>query len=232
MKFECESERKKMRMKSYRWLLIGVLGLGLRLNISAQNSDPNAAFSTPPLNALSPASKEVLKLSNAKLGDSVVLGYIDQSTNAFHLSAADILTLKDAGISSPILTAMLKRDSLLQIQADSKSNVVVTTQAPTSTPIAPATVPAPAPAPPNPTTNIVINPVMVQPPQPAPQVEVIPIAPTPDYVWVPGYWSWNGITWIWIRGSWRYPSRPGHLWIGGHFEAHGHRRFWVGGHWH
>src|SRR5690348_15109392 len=46
--------------------------------------------------------------------------------------------------------------------------------------------------------------VISQPP-PAPQTEVIIAPPAPNYVWNPGYWSWQG-RWVWINGS--YVVRP------------------------
>ena len=27
---------------------------------------------------------------------------------------------------------------------------------------------------------------------------------TPQPVWVPPYWAWNGFTWVWIPGYWAY----------------------------
>ena len=50
---------------------------------------------------------------------------------------------------------------------------------------------------------------------PAPMVEAIPITPGPGYDWVPGYWNWDGSTWMWVYGSWR-PYR---------FFGWHHRRF-------
>ena len=46
---------------------------------------------------------------------------------------------------------------------------------------------------------------------PAPVVETIPPPPVPGSVWTPGYWSWNGVEYVWVPGS----LRPGGRW----FEA-------------
>ena len=44
------------------------------------------------------------------------------------------------------------------------------------------------------------------PPQ---QVEVVPVAPGPEYVWMPGYWSVGvGGGWVWIGGRYAIPPRP------------------------
>jgi WXXGXW repeat (2 copies) len=36
---------------------------------------------------------------------------------------------------------------------------------------------------------------------PAPVVEVVPAPPAPGYVWQPGYWSWNGVQYVWVPGA-------------------------------
>jgi hypothetical protein len=101
-----------------------------------------------------------------------------------------------------------------------------TAPAPQVTP-PPAEVAAPPPA------QVVAAPppqqtVVVQPPPP--RVEVVPVVPGPGYVWVNGYWSWNG-AWIWVPGRYTFPPRPHALWVGGGWvhERHGWR--WHHGHW-
>ena len=47
---------------------------------------------------------------------------------------------------------------------------------------------------------------------PAPQAEVIGVAPYPGYVWFPGYWNWVGGRHVWVRGYWG-PGRPGYHWV-------------------
>jgi hypothetical protein len=52
--------------------------------------------------------------------------------------------------------------------------------------------------------------VMVAPPPV--RVEVAGVAPSPDAVWVAGYWSWVGGRHEWVGGHW-VPGRPGHHWV-------------------
>ena len=66
---------------------------------------------------------------------------------------------------------------------------------------------------------------------PAPQVEVVPVAPGPDYYWVPGYWGWNGTVWVWMGGAWTPRPWHGAVWVGGHWGRHGRGYVWIGGHW-
>lgn len=41
-----------------------------------------------------------------------------------------------------------------------------------------------------------------RPPQPAPVVEEVPVAPAPGYHWVKGHYRWEGNHWEWVRGHW------------------------------
>jgi hypothetical protein len=47
---------------------------------------------------------------------------------------------------------------------------------------------------------------------PPPQVEVIGVAPQPGYVWIGGYWRWDGGRHVWVGGHWSAP-RVGYRWV-------------------
>jgi hypothetical protein len=66
---------------------------------------------------------------------------------------------------------------------------------------------------------------------PAPVVETIPPAPAPGTVWTPGYWSWNGVEYVWVPGQYVVAPFPGAVWIGGRWVARGHHWTWVDGRW-
>jgi len=160
---------------------------------------------------LSWGAAEVEKLVRSGVGDDVVLSFIAQSQVYFSLSAADIVALKSAGVSSQAVAAMLDHDSALHNQ-----QLASTPGASAAYPTPVTTVPsAPATETSNPasTTTVVVPPS----PAPAPPVEVIPVSPGPDYLWTPGWWSWNGGAWIWFSGYWGHPMRPGHVWFKGNF---------------
>ena len=53
-------------------------------------------------------------------------------------------------------------------------------------------------------------PVMMAPP--APQVEVVGVAPGPGFFWIGGYWNWVGNRHIWVSGRWE-THRPGYHWV-------------------
>ena len=67
------------------------------------------------------------------------------------------------------------------------------------------------------------------PPQ---QVEVVPVAPGPEYVWMSGYWSVGvGGGWVWIGGRYAIPPRPHAVGVRGHWGRHGRGYVWIGGRW-
>jgi hypothetical protein len=55
--------------------------------------------------------------------------------------------------------------------------------------------------------------VVVTDAPPPEEVEVIPAQPDPTFVWVGGFWIQDHGSWVWQRGSWQRPPRPG-----AHFE--------------
>lgn len=66
------------------------------------------------------------------------------------------------------------------------------------------------------TTTVVVTP---PPPPPMPHEEVV-VEVRPGYVWMPGYWNWDGYQYIWFAGAWR-PEHGPHHWEGGpHGDPH------------
>ena len=48
-------------------------------------------------------------------------------------------------------------------------------------------------------------------PPPLPVYSQPPI-PGPGFVWIPGYWSWDGAEWYWVPGFWETPPQIGYYW--------------------
>ncbi len=66
---------------------------------------------------------------------------------------------------------------------------------------------------------------------PAPIVEVRRVAPSPRYVWVPGYHTWSGRAYVWTPGVWVVPPRPRAVWVAPRW-VHGHSGYYfVAGYW-
>jgi hypothetical protein len=62
-------------------------------------------------------------------------------------------------------------------------------------------------------------PIRINVAPPAPQVEVVPVTPSPRHVWIPGHWQW------------RPPIRR-HVWVPGHFAVRpAINRVWIPAQW-
>jgi hypothetical protein len=56
---------------------------------------------------LSPGVPEILKLRRGLVGDDVIIAFVVNSGQAYHLSASEVLYLREQGVSDPVLSAML-----------------------------------------------------------------------------------------------------------------------------
>lgn len=69
-------------------------------------------------------------------------------------------------------------------------------------------------------------------PPPAPRAEIIPPSPGPQMVWEPGYWSFNGGSWLWIPGHYEARPQPAAQWIPGHWMQQSDGAWvWIAGFW-
>jgi hypothetical protein len=62
-------------------------------------------------------------------------------------------------------------------------------------------------------------------------VEVAPGSPGPGYVWVQGYYRWEGAEYHWERGRWALTPAGYRAWLPGHWREHEGRWYFVEGHW-
>jgi hypothetical protein len=60
---------------------------------------------------------------------------------------------------------------------------------------------------------------------PAPIVEARVVAPGPGYIWVPGYYVWNGAAYAWRPGRWERAPRARAVWVPGRW-VRDRRRGW------
>jgi hypothetical protein len=65
---------------------------------------------------------------------------------------------------------------------------------------------------------------------PAPLVETAGEPPAYDYVWVDGYWHWDGAEWIWISGRW-VPPMAGLAFVEPAYYTSGSACVYVPGYW-
>jgi hypothetical protein len=204
-------------MKITKWVvLLSATSLPF-LNGLAQTPPEESAPPEAAVPALSPNAAEVVRLSEAGTSDDVVLAYVQNATTPFSLSADQILYLRDIGVSSSVITAMLGRDNTLRGQGPTYNY---------DQKLYPATVPPPAPEP---------APAETSAPVPAPAAEPVsaPLTPPPVYVSSPPpevnyfysnlspYGTWiqlDGVGWCWqprvvvINRGWRPYCDSGH-WV-------------------
>ncbi|HZQ46684.1 MAG TPA: hypothetical protein VFC07_06720, partial [Verrucomicrobiae bacterium] len=199
----------------------------------APNNNP------PVLTLPKPASDtaEVLKLTKAGVGEEVILAYVKSSRSIYNLSANDILYLKEEGVSSPVIAAMLNHDHSLRNpgpnQPPTQFNYDQQTYPPENQVVPGQSIAPPSSQPDASAGNAQIATPPLTPQEgtqsPPLQSEVIPVAPGPDYYWSPGYWGWNG-GWTWIGGNWWPRGYYGWGWGGYHGGWGGYHGSWGGYH--
>jgi len=168
---------------------------------------------------LTPDLQEVVKLSQQQMSDDVIISYIKNSGKTYHLSADDLIYLKDQGISQAVLSV------LEQTAPASPASPAPSPPAPILSPAGPAPAEANAPASPPPPEPIGTAPPTpesgtsdaTQPPpedeatpEPAPAVEVNfdyfhdQLSPYGTWVQVDPYgWCWRPDAALAANPDWR-----------------------------
>jgi len=117
--------------------------MALPLNFTtAQDSVATVPDAPPPMTAIAsaptnipPAIADVIRLAESGVGDDVVLAYIQNSQATFNLGADNVLYLRDVGVSSVVITAMLNHDTMLRNEAPPNPNNVPPVQEPPLPPV-------------------------------------------------------------------------------------------------
>lgn len=123
----------------------------------------------------------------------------------------------------------------VQVRAEAPPPVVAVDVAAQPPPPEPA-----APAPPaEASVNVDIEPVTTGDPEevtatsepPDPVYEEQTVSPDPGYVWIGGYWGWNGVDWGWYWGRWEPAPEGGVVYIEPYYERVGDHVVYVRGYW-
>ena len=72
--------------------------------------------------------------------------------------------------------------------------------------------------------------VVDEPPPPRAEV-IVGTAPSPDYVWVGGYWGRYRNNWHWVHGRWAPRPHPNAAWVDGRWDRGSRGYQWRNGHW-
>jgi hypothetical protein len=70
---------------------------------------PAETPTTAPNIPLPPAAAEVLQLAQAKVSDSTIITFVQNSSTVYGLNASQIVYLKQQGVSEPVINAMLNQ---------------------------------------------------------------------------------------------------------------------------
>jgi hypothetical protein len=121
------------------WLMAGVVlmcsPMGSRAINSVAPADPGiAAAPTAPATRFSPGVADVVRMVDAKVDPEVIKTYVKNSPTAYNPSASEIIALKDHGVSSEILTAVLQRGAEVRAQSMQAAQAVPNQPAPPSSP--------------------------------------------------------------------------------------------------
>jgi len=69
------------------------------------------------------------------------------------------------------------------------------------------------------------------PPPPRHEVVVERDRPSPDHVWVAGYWGGSPGHYAWTGGHWERPPHHGATWVEPRWDVRGSQRVFVKGYW-
>lgn len=127
--------------------------------------------------------KDMVKVG---LNPDAIIGVVNSSHTVFHLTANEVIDLKNSGASEYLIDYLMNTPSSL-------GGV------------------SPVPEPETTAPTAVQTP---QTPPPPPPTESEPPTPGPNYVWVGGDWVWNN-GWVWVGGRWALPPYPGAIWYHG-----------------
>jgi YXWGXW repeat-containing protein len=65
---------------------------------------------------------------------------------------------------------------------------------------------------------------------PAPLYETMSSSPGYGFVWIDGYWHWNGAEWIWVSGRW-VQEMSGYVYISPYYDYYDGRYVYHSGYW-
>jgi hypothetical protein len=225
----------------YSCLLVAVVSLAVA-RAQAQK------FETPPSSTgaarYSPDSAEIIKLVQTKTSDAVIISYIKANPRPYRLSPQEISLLKKKGASTPVLDAIAEHDRLIDAnqyewaagtpearQGSSSNQEVPPKASPADGLVKLPPPPAESAPPPKRLKRAWTSTVVVEQPPPGPKLELVPLSPGPENVWIPGRWAWREGQWVWQGGYWIKRPSPGLTWVNGYWAKHGRSWTWIEGRW-
>ena len=56
-------------------------------------------------------------------------------------------------------------------------------------------------------------------------------SPSPEALWIPGYWDFNGNGYVWTPGHWEVPPPNSRSYVAAHWEVRANTNVFVRGYW-
>ena len=81
------------------------------------------------------------------------------------------------------------------------------------------------------TANPVVSTTIVTQAPPTLQQEVVLARPSPQHVWLPGYWTWRNDRYEWMAGHWELPPTSSTVWVAPRWEQQGNAYKFYEGYW-
>jgi len=148
--------------------------------------------------------EDVKALAKAGVSDDTTIAQIASTRTVYQLSTADIIDLKNAGVSERVIDYMINTPQTVGSASESNTDS---------------------------SSAVVYNPPPMPAAPPPMETQTIVVAPGPDFIWLDGYWGWGVGGWAWFGGHWDRPPHPHAFWVRGRWvPEHNHWR-WEPPHW-
>jgi hypothetical protein len=79
-------------------------------------------------------------------------------------------------------------------------------------------------------SNVVVQDVPA-PPAPPQVAEAVSPPPSPVAIWVPGYWAFNGVGYVWLGGRWEIPPPNSRAYVAPYWAHRGRGYVYIRGYW-
>ena len=76
-----------------------------------------------------------------------------------------------------------------------------------------------------------VSTIIVSQAPPAPQQELVLAQPSPQHVWLVGYWTWRNDRYEWMAGHWQLPPYGTSVWVSPTWEQEGNAYRFHEGYW-
>jgi WXXGXW repeat (2 copies) len=81
------------------------------------------------------------------------------------------------------------------------------------------------------TATPVVSTVVVTQAPPMLQQEIVLVQPSPQHVWLAGYWTWRDARYQWMAGRWELPPSSSSVWVAPRWEQQGNAYKFTEGYW-